>query len=119
MNRRHSHQHFFFLKTVKAWIHRALTPTRTSERFRDLGKRWISFRISLHPNGLKYLKGKGWSESQIPAKARLRQDAGLGIGWMVDTVSLIQVPIKFEVAYPLNDPDYKKPQYILLGTLSW
>ena len=68
---------------------------------------------------LFYDQGKGWSAPSTSAKAELRKDAGLGIEWIVDTVSLIQVPIKFEVAYPLNDPDYKKPQYILLGTLSW
>ena len=68
---------------------------------------------------LFYDQGKGWSDPNTPAKAELREDAGLGIEWVVDTVSLFQVPIKFEVAYPLNDSDYKKPQYILLGTLSW
>ncbi|HJO58225.1 MAG TPA: BamA/TamA family outer membrane protein, partial [Nitrospinaceae bacterium] len=67
---------------------------------------------------LFYDQGKGWSDSNTPAKADLKEDAGLGIEWVVDTVSLFQVPIKFEVAYPLNDSDYKKPQYILLGTLS-
>ena len=68
---------------------------------------------------LFYDQGKGWSAPLTQDKAQSRKDAGFGIEWVVDTVSLFQVPIKFEVAYPLNDPDYEKPQIILLGTLSW
>ena len=68
---------------------------------------------------LFYDQGKGWSAPLTQDKAPSREDAGFGIEWVVDTVSLFQVPIKFEVAYPLNDPDYEKPQIILLGTLSW
>ena len=68
---------------------------------------------------LFYDQGKGWSAPLTQDKAPSREDAGFGIEWMVDTVSLFQVPIKFEVAYPLNDPDYEKPQIILLGKLTW
>ena len=37
---------------------------------------------------LFYDQGKGWSDPTTPAKAELREDAGLGIEWVVDTVSL-------------------------------
>ena len=66
-----------------------------------------------------YDQGKGWTSPTTHSTALRRESAGLGIEWVMDTLSLFQVPIKFEIAYPMNDSEYEKPQYILLGTLSW
>ena len=46
------------------------------------------------------------------------KNAGFGVEWTVDTASLFQLPLKIEIAYPLNDPEYQKPQFILLGVLT-
>ena len=51
-------------------------------------------------------------------KKQNRENAGIGIEWTLDTASLFQLPLKIEVAFPLNDPDYKKPQFIFLGVLT-
>ena len=42
----------------------------------------------------------------------------MGVEWTVYTISLFQIPLKFEVAFPQNDEDYKKPQFIFLGVLT-
>ena len=65
-----------------------------------------------------YDQGRIWSEKISFEKAKNRKNVGMGIEWTVDTASLFQVPIKFEVAFPLDDPDYKKPQFIFLGVLT-
>ena len=61
---------------------------------------------------LDSLKNKSYEE------AKHRQNAGFGIEWTVDTASLFQVPLKIEVAYPINDREYQKPQFIFLGVLT-
>ncbi len=66
-----------------------------------------------------YDQGKIWSSGVPFRQATLRKDAGIGVEWIVDTVSLIQVPLKMELAFPIDDPEYRKPQFILLGTLTW
>ncbi len=65
-----------------------------------------------------YDQGKIWSKNNSYDRAKHRQNAGFGIEWTVDTASLFQVPLKIEVAYPLNDREYEKPQFILLGILT-
>jgi len=65
-----------------------------------------------------YDQGKTWSLSSYYSEARMHKNAGFGIEWSFDAVSLAQIPIKLEVAYPLGDPDYDKPIFTLLGTLS-
>ena len=65
-----------------------------------------------------YDQGKIWSQGSSYEKAKLRKNAGMGIEWTVDTVSLFQVPLKIEVAFPLDDQEYKKPQFILLGVIT-
>jgi hypothetical protein len=65
-----------------------------------------------------YDQGKLWSNNITFEKAKHRQNAGFGIEWTVDTASLFQVPLKLEVAFPINDQDYKKPQFIFLGVLT-
>ena len=65
-----------------------------------------------------YDQGKIWSQGNSSAKAKLRKNAGIGIEWTVDTASLFQVPLKIEVAFPLDDQEYRKPQFILLGVIT-
>ena len=69
----------------------------------------------------KFQLGSPSTLSGFPQTIKLMYDhlAGVGIEWVVATVSVFPVPLTFDVAYPLNDPDYEKPQIILLGTLSW
>ena len=63
-------------------------------------------------------QGKIWSEKISFEKAKQRRNAGIGIEWSFDTASLFQVPLKIEVAFPLNDEQYQKPQFIFLGVLT-
>ena len=65
-----------------------------------------------------YDQGKIWSKYNSYEQAKHRQNAGFGIEWTVDTASLFQVPLKIEVAYPINDREYQKPQFIFLGVLT-
>jgi hypothetical protein len=65
-----------------------------------------------------YDQGKIWSQGNSYEKAKLRKNAGMGIEWTVDTASLFQVPLKIEVAFPLDDQEYKSPQFILLGVIT-
>jgi len=65
-----------------------------------------------------YDQGKIWSNGFSFEKAKHRRNAGFGIEWTLDTASLLQVPLKFEVAFPLEDQEYKKPQFIFLGVLT-
>ena len=65
-----------------------------------------------------YDQGRIWSENISFEKAKQRENAGMGIEWILDTASLFQVPLKIEVAFPLNDQQYQKPQFIFLGVLT-
>ena len=65
-----------------------------------------------------YDQGTVWSHGSSFEKAILRKNAGMGIEWTIDTASLIQVPLKIEVAFPIDDEEYKKPQFILLGVIT-
>ena len=67
---------------------------------------------------LFYDQGKIWSKYNSYEKATRRQNAGFGIEWTVDTASLFQVPLKIEVAYPINDSEYQNPQFIFLGVIT-
>ena len=68
-----------------------------------------------------YDQGKTWSKAESYKKGKLRKNTGIGIEWTLDTASLIQVPLKIEVAFPIEDDEYQKPQFILLGVItgSW
>jgi len=65
-----------------------------------------------------YDQGRMWSGNISFEKAKQRKNAGMGIEWIMDTASLFQVPLKIEVAFPLNDQQYQKPQFIFLGVLT-
>ena len=63
-------------------------------------------------------QGKIWSDRISFKNLNYRKSAGIGIEWTLDTVSLFQIPIKVEVAFPIDDKEYKKPQFIFLGVLT-
>ncbi len=63
-------------------------------------------------------QGKIWSDRISFNKLKYRKSAGVGLEWTLDTVSLFQIPLKLEVAFPIDDKDYKKPQFIFLGVLT-
>ena len=66
-----------------------------------------------------YDQGKGWSDPKDASQARLRKNYGWGIQWMLDTLTLGERPLKIEMGYPLDDPEYDKPHFIFLSTLTW
>ena len=63
-------------------------------------------------------QGKIWSDMMPFNNVKYRKNAGIGIEWTIDTVSLFQVPLKLEIAFPMDDDEYKKPQFIFLGVLT-
>jgi len=67
---------------------------------------------------LFYDQGRIWSDDISIEDSKFRKNFGVGIEWIVDTASLFQIPLKFEVAFPLDDQVYKKPQFIFLGVLT-
>ncbi|MBF0288197.1 MAG: BamA/TamA family outer membrane protein [SAR324 cluster bacterium] len=64
---------------------------------------------------LFYDQGKIWPIGGTYDDALLRKDAGFGIQWRVDALALFQVPLRFAIAYPLDDPEYEEHQFILEG----
>ncbi len=65
-----------------------------------------------------YDQGRGWEDELDLDEAKDRRNVGVGIRWGVDAASLIQIPLKFEIAYPVGDKDYRSPQFIFFGVLT-
>ncbi len=63
-------------------------------------------------------QGRGWGTELDIDEAKDRRNVGVGIRWGVDAASLIQIPFKFEIAYPVGDKDYRSPQFIFFGVLT-
>ena len=63
-------------------------------------------------------QGRGWGNELDLDEAKDRRNVGVGIRWGVDAASLIQIPLKFEIAYPVGDQDYRSPQFIFFGVLT-
>ena len=63
-------------------------------------------------------QGRGWGTELDLDEAKDRRNVGVGIRWGVDAASLIQIPLKFEIAYPVGDKDYRSPQFIFFGVLT-
>ncbi|MGB0483535.1 MAG: M1 family aminopeptidase [bacterium] len=63
-------------------------------------------------------QGRGWGNELDLDEAEDRRNVGVGIRWGVDAASLIQIPLKFEIAYPVGDKDYRSPQFIFFGVLT-
>lgn len=62
--------------------------------------------------------GKGWQNGENPESQPQRQDIGLGLTIDIDVIGQLQAPIRMEIAYPINDPEFKNPKVILFQTLS-
>lgn len=63
--------------------------------------------------------GKGWDNTELYRDAPLRRDAGFGFTMKMNFLEMVEFPFRMEIAYPLNDPDYTRPQIILLEALSF
>ncbi len=63
--------------------------------------------------------GRGWENGEPRTARPIRRDAGLGLEFEIDLLRLAQFPLRFEIAYPLNDPEYTEPQIILFGILAF
>lgn len=68
---------------------------------------------------LFYDRGRVWPNDGDYESAKIRQDAGVGIQWGLDAYALFQLPLKLELAYPLGDDEFDKPQFVLAGVLSF
>ena len=64
-------------------------------------------------------RGAMWKQEEPMHGAKIRENIGVGIEWRVDTLSLAQIPIKLEVAFPINDDEYQDPKYLFFGLLSF
>ena len=60
--------------------------------------------------------GRGWNNDENPRDRPWRKDVGIGLEVWVNLLRLTEFPLRMEVAYPIGDPEYTEPQYILFGT---
>ncbi|MGK5091426.1 M1 family aminopeptidase [Deltaproteobacteria bacterium TL4] len=94
--------------------------SRVDYRFPLVASYWWGDVTSLGVRGsFFYDQGKAWSINQSPGEVPLRQNVGIGIEWNVNALTLVETPFKIQVAYPINDPDFDKPQFILFEALSF
>ena len=63
--------------------------------------------------------GKGWQNGENSNNVPQRQDLGIGLTIDVNGIGQVEVPVRFEVAYPVADKDYKNPQVIFFQALSF
>ena len=63
--------------------------------------------------------GRGWNNGERYDQRPRRQDAGLGVELEINLLRLIEFPIRVDVAYPLNDDQYRGAQVILFGLLNF
>ena len=63
--------------------------------------------------------GRGWNNGEHFDDRPKRQDAGIGLELRINVLRLAEFPIRMDVAYPLHDPEYRKPQFILFGVLNF
>jgi len=63
--------------------------------------------------------GKGWDNGVNPDHVPQRQDMGLGMIIDVNALGQVTFPVRMEVAFPVNDPEYTRQQYVLFGALAF
>lgn len=68
---------------------------------------------------LFYDTGKVWSITQEPHEEPMRQNVGLGVEVSINAITLFQVPLKLEVAWPVNDNDFNQTQFVFFEALSF
>ncbi len=97
-----------------------LLASRLDYEFPLVNNPWWGNMSSLGIQGILFFDvGKVWQNNSHFEKSRQRQDVGLGFQWGIDTVALFQTPFKVEIAFPFNDSEFEKPQFILAGALSF
>ncbi|MBF0289789.1 MAG: BamA/TamA family outer membrane protein [SAR324 cluster bacterium] len=97
-----------------------LLASRLDYEFPLIRTPWWGNVTSLGMQGIIFFDiGKVWGNNDHFADSKQRQDAGIGIQWGIDTVALFQFPLKIEIAYPLDDSEFDKPQFVLAGALSF
>jgi hypothetical protein len=63
--------------------------------------------------------GRGWNNDETYQERPQRQDLGIGLELVVNMLRLVQFPVRFDIAYPVNDPEYRDPQYIFFGVFNF
>ncbi len=93
--------------------------TRVDYEFPLITTPWWGNVSSLGLQGTVFFdQGRAWGDELDLDEAEDRRNVGVGIRWGVDAASLIQIPLKFEIAYPVGDKDYRSPQFIFFGVLT-
>lgn len=62
---------------------------------------------------------KGWDNNQTPDQMPQRQDVGIGFEMRVNVISFVEFPVRMDVAFPINDSQYRSPQIILFEALAF
>ena len=62
---------------------------------------------------------KGWDNNQTPDQMPQRQDVGIGIELRVNVISFVEFPVRMDIAFPVNDSQYRAPQVILFEALAF
>lgn len=63
--------------------------------------------------------GRGWNNDEHHDTRPQRQDLGVGLEFRFDVLRLAEFPIRLDLAYPVRDEQYTKPQFILFGVLNF
>ena len=63
--------------------------------------------------------GKGWANDETFDLAPTRKDIGFGLNLVVNGLSLVEFPLRVEIAFPLGDPVYKERQVIFFQALTF
>jgi hypothetical protein len=65
-----------------------------------------------------YDQGRAWGKNEELTDSVDRRNIGIGLRMGVDAASLVQIPIKLEIAVPVGDEEYDRPQFIFFGVLT-
>lgn len=63
--------------------------------------------------------GRVWDGGETYTARPQRQDAGIGVELLTNLMRLNELPIRADIAFPLHDPEYRDPQFVLFGLLTF
>lgn len=63
--------------------------------------------------------GKAWDNDESPDDTPQRQNVGVGLEVAVNVMSQVEVPLRVEVARPVNDSEYDRTQYVFFRALAF
>jgi hypothetical protein len=63
--------------------------------------------------------GRGWNNDERLDSRPQRQDLGVGMELTLNVLRLAEFPLRFDIAWPVSDDEYRDPQFILLGLLNF